>query len=141
MITVSERLLWGRQEGRVRHWSVFVGGFAGVVLLLLLVILLGSGSGSRLAYDLLLPVAIFYASPIISALSALRGGGLFVSLAVGGVPAVSFGVVALGRLLMTGVSGGDSPLWALVLAFGLFGILGSMVGFLVARGVLRFVEA
>ncbi|WP_266077147.1 hypothetical protein [Haladaptatus caseinilyticus] len=139
MITVSERLLWGRQEGRVRHWSVFVGGFAGVVFALLFVILFGTGSGARLAYDLLLPAALFYAPPIISALSAFRGGGLLVSLAVGVVPSISFGVVTFIRQI-TGASSGDVWLPVLVLAFGSLGLIGSVVGFLAGRGVLRFVE-
>ncbi|GAA5042191.1 hypothetical protein GCM10025751_05280 [Haladaptatus pallidirubidus] len=124
----------------MRHWSVFVGGFAGVVSALFLVVLLGSGSGSRLAYDFLLPVSLFYAPPMISAISTFRGGGLLASLAVGVVPAVSFGVVSVVRQLVTGVSSADAPLWALVLGFGLIGVAGSIAGFLTGRVILRFVE-
>ncbi len=138
MIAVPE--LWGRPEERVRHWSVFVGGFAGVVAILLFVVVLGSGSGSRLAYNLLLPVALFYAPPAVSAVSAYRGGGLLVSLVIGLIPALSFGLVVSVRRLVGGVWSGDLALWELVLAFGVLGVVGSVVGFLAGRASWKFVE-
>ncbi|WP_049970654.1 hypothetical protein [Haladaptatus cibarius] len=140
MATVSERFLWGRQEGRVRHWSVFVGGFAGVVSALLLGALLGSGSGGSFTFDVLLPASLFYAPPVISAISTFRGGGLLASLAVGVVPAISFGAVSVVRQLVAGGSPSDAPLWAVVVGFGLIGVVGSVVGFLAGRGISRFVE-
>ncbi|WP_227354481.1 hypothetical protein [Haladaptatus salinisoli] len=140
MSAISERLLWGRPERRTRHWSVFVGGFAGVVLVLLLVVTFGGGRGSGLVYDHLLPAALFYAPPVVAALSAVRGGGLLVSVAVGLVPALSFGVVALLRRVVTGAATGESPLWTLVVAFGIVGLVGASVGFALGRGAVRLRE-
>ncbi|WP_458205063.1 hypothetical protein [Haladaptatus sp. NG-SE-30] len=135
MITPSERLLWGRPERRVRHWSVFVGGFAGIVFVLLLVVVFGDGWGARLAYDLLLPVTFFYAPPVVAALSGVRGGGLLVSLVIGIVPMLLFGAMALIQPVVTGRSPGDGSLWGLALAFGIIGVVGAVVGFAVGRGV------
>jgi hypothetical protein len=140
MSALSERLLWGRPERRAHHWSVFVGGFAGVILVLLFVVSFGGGRSSGLVYDLLLPAAFFYAPPVVAALSAVRGGGLLVSVAVGVVPALSFGVVALLRRVITGTATGESPLWALMVAFGIVGLVGASVGFAFGRGTVRLLE-
>ncbi|WP_458188229.1 hypothetical protein [Haladaptatus sp. NG-WS-4] len=139
MITLSERLLWGRSEHRARHWSVYVGGFGGVVFVLSLAMLFGDGWGSRLASNLF-PVAFFYAPPVVAALSGFRGGGLLVSLAVGLMPAILFGVVALVWRGVAGTGAGDGPLWGLLVAFGIIGVGGAVVGFAVGWGGVRLLR-
>lgn len=137
-------LFWGRSHGRRRHWLLFVGGYVFVmfVLFALLYLLqrvepLVGGEASRLVYRTLFPVVLFYAVPLVSAVSAYCRGGLLVSVALGIAPSLTFGTVvtvdtAL-RFLATGeyVTRGDSPLWGLMLVFGLFGLVGALVGYLV----------
>ncbi|KZN26491.1 hypothetical protein A4G99_20835 [Haladaptatus sp. R4] len=135
MATVSE--LWGRSEGRNRHWWVFVGGYAGIVLALLLVVTLGSGS--TLA-DTLLPVALFYAPPFVSGASAFRGGGYLASLAVGLTPGVLYAIVVGAHVLVGQPTTARAPLWALAVGFGIIGIVGSLLGYGIGTGVLRFVR-
>lgn len=136
MTTVSE--LWGWSEGNTRHWWVFVGGYAGIVLALLLVVVLGGGS--TLADTLLLPVALFYAPPFVSAMSAFRGGGLLASIAVGVAPGLLYGLVVGGRALVGEGTTAEAPVWALAVGFGTLGVVGSLLGYGVGRGVLHFVR-
>ncbi len=135
MATVSE--LWGRSEGSKRHWWVFVGGYAGIVLALLIVVTLGGGS--TLA-DTLLPIALFYAPPFVSAASTFRGGGYPASLAVGLTPGVLYALIIGGRLLVGQSVHAEAPLWTLAVGFGILGVVGSLLGYGVGKAILRFVQ-
>jgi putative Mn2+ efflux pump MntP len=149
-------LLWGRPRDRRRHWRRFVGGYILAILgLYALYFLLdrvvdptiGTGLGETL-YSPILPVALFYSPPFVSAASAYRDGGMLTSVVVGVAPSLVFGAAVtldvLARLVATGavVTRGDTPLWGLMLVFGVLGVIGSLAGFLVgvvARvGVDRF---
>lgn len=136
MATVSE--LWRQSKGGKQHWWVFVGGYAGVVLALLLAVLLGEGS--TVADGVLLPVALFYAPPVVSAMSAFRGGGVLASLAVGLTPGLSYGLVVGTHTLVVNSTLGEAPFWALTAGFGLLGVVESLLGYGVGTGVLRFVR-
>ncbi|HZD43097.1 MAG TPA: hypothetical protein VE134_03480 [Methanomicrobiales archaeon] len=134
MATVSE--LWEGSEEDNGHWWVLVGGYAGIVLVLLLVVTLGGGS--TLA-DTLLPVALFYAPPFVSAASTFLGGGYLASLAVGLTPGVLYALVIAGRVLVGQSINAQAPLWALAVGFGILGVVGSFLGYGVGKGILRFV--
>lgn len=135
-MTTSERSsLRRRFDDGPRHRAVFVGGFASVVLALLLVVLLGGGRTAEVAYDLLLPAAMFYAPPAVAAINAQRNGDLLTSVAVGVVPALSFAVVSAVRLPLSGASTAEAPIWALVLGFAVVGVVGALVGHAVGRGL------
>ena len=137
-------LLWGRSHGRRRHWLLFVGGYVLVMLVLFALLslvqriepLVGEDT-PRLVYRMLFPFVLFYAVPLVSAVSAYCRGGLLVSAALGVAPSLTFGAVVAAdtvfRFLATGeyVTRGDSPLWGLMLVFGLFGLVGALVGYLV----------
>ncbi len=135
MATVSE--LWRRSEGRKQHWWIFVGGYAGIVLALLLVVTLGGGS--TLA-DTLLPIALFYAPPLVSGVSAFRGGGYPASLAVGLAPGLLYALVVSGRALVGQPTTAEAPLWTVTLGFAIFGVVGSLLGYGVGKVLLRFVQ-
>jgi len=137
MTTVSE--LWGRSGERTQHWWVFVGGYALIVFVLLVVAALGEGSGPTDTF--LLPAALFYAPPLVSAVSAFRGGGFPASLAVGLAPGILFALVLGGLDLVGHTAPGEAPIWALAVGFGLLGVIGALLGFGVSKGVLRFVKA
>lgn len=143
--TAIRTLVWGQPRDRRRHWWLFVGWYVLAMLALfalfflfdrVLVPVVGEGVGDYL-YSPVLPVALFYSPPFVSAASAYRDGGLATSLVVGVAPSLVFGaVVSLDvavRFLVTGeyVTRGDAPLWGLMLVFGLLGLAGSLAGFVV----------
>jgi hypothetical protein len=143
--SLRRALFWGRPRDRRRHWRLFVGWYVLAMLALFALFFLfdrvlapvvGEGIGDYL-YSPVLPVALFYSPPFVSAASAYREGGLATSLVVGVAPSLVFGaVVSLDvavRFLVTGeyVIRGDAPLWGLMLVFGLLGLLGAVAGFLV----------
>lgn len=137
--------LWGLPRDRRRHWRLFVGGYVLAMLALFALFLLfdrvlapvvGEQIGDTL-YSPVLPVLLFYSPPFVSVASAYRRGGLSTSVAIGVAPSLVFGAfvtldVAV-HLVTTGeyVTRGDTALWALLVMFGLFGLVGSLVGFFV----------
>lgn len=86
-----------------------------------------------LLYGQVVPVLLFHVPALVSAVAAYRRGGLLLSLAIGLTPVavvgVVFGAIDLTAWLRGTIPSGDSPAWALVLAYGVICLTSAVVGF------------
>ncbi|WP_158056627.1 hypothetical protein [Halorussus halophilus] len=137
MGTLGRRLLFGRERNRRRRWTRFVGGLTAVVAtafaLVFVARAVGAGGFANAFYARMVPILLFYGPGFVSAVAAFRHGGLLLSLAIGLAPVtvvgVVFGTVDLAAWLRGAVPPGDSPAWALVLAYGVICLTSAVVGF------------
>ena len=131
-------ILWGRTESRQRRWKLFVGVY-GVCL----AVLFGLSLAPRLfgAVDLattlhysVLPVLVFYSPALVATIAAYRREGLILCLGVGLTPIAVVGVLFTGAdvaaMLQGNLPPGDSPTWALLLAYSIFTLGAALLGFL-----------
>ena len=131
------RLLGGRAEGRGRRWLAFVGGYAVVVAAGTTYRLLRpSTSAAPVLYEDPLITALLLGPVVVAAVGAAAGGGLGLGLAVGATPALTYGVVLAGGVLVsTGELGGAEELLMYVLAAAAVGLVFGLVGWLVGAAI------
>jgi len=135
-----ETLLWGQNP--IQQIMLFAGGYSFIIVVVLLFTLVVSGleedgTWSDLLYSIVLPLIIFWAPALVSALSTYFRGGLIVSITIGVTPTLTL-LLIYGILVGIGtvtripelVPMGDAPLWALLGITALIGVLSAFVGFL-----------
>lgn len=139
---VTDGVIWGRITDRPRHWLLFLGGYAGLVLLVLMLFFVvgfieqGRFWSDFLYYEGVMPFLMFTAPAIVSALSVYFGGGLVDSLAIGVVPTVIWGgVVFVGGILSGGQPWMDGFLWVLLIGYAVYGMVMAAIGFGFSIGI------
>lgn len=141
-MTVTDEVVWGRVTDRPRHWVIFLGGYAGIILLVVVLFFLvgfiekGRFWSDFLYYEGVMPFLMFTAPAIVSAASVYYGGGLVDSLAIGVVPTIIWGgVVFVGGTLSGGQPLTDGFLWVLLVGFAVYGMAMATIGFGLGIGI------
>ena len=93
-----------RGESDTREWQLSAAYAVAVLALVVAVALLGGGVGRTLSRSVL-PVVLLGTPPLVAALSALRGGGLLESIAIGVVPPAAFVLSGRPESLAVGTAG------------------------------------
>ncbi|MEF8791289.1 MAG: hypothetical protein V5A61_14285 [Haloarculaceae archaeon] len=129
-------------RGRPRHLRPLIVAHALAVAVLVVLTVATASIGTRQwfdeAYDVVLPAVVFALPVGVGFVSAVLGGGVVPTLALGAAPSLAWTVAvvvgrALGTLLGTPLPIPDSPLWAIAGAFLLIGLAGALGGFVAGR--------
>ncbi|WP_254536649.1 hypothetical protein [Halomarina litorea] len=122
-----------RGDEDTRQW--FVSGLyaVGVLCIVAVVVLPGGAVGDTL-YREVFPWALLGTPPVVSAISAGRGGGLAESLAIGVVPTAAFALFGRSEALVVGTTG---TVAAICLGGALVGFVAGYAG----RELLRLFQA
>lgn len=122
-----------RGDDNVRRWFV-PGVYAALVLCIVAIVVLPGGAVGDTLYREVFPWVLLGTPPLVSAVSAVRGGGLVESLAIGVVPTAAFVLFGRSEALAIGTT---STVAVICLGGALMGFVAGYAG----RELLRLYGA